>query len=67
MLQFFVNMFTMRRHENERGASAVEYGLLVAGIAALIVLVVFTLGGTVKSKFTNTNNCITSSGSSSGC
>ena len=27
---------------DERGASAVEYGLLVAGIAALIVAIVFT-------------------------
>ncbi len=29
---------------DERGASAVEYGLLVAGIAALIVAVVFLFG-----------------------
>jgi pilus assembly protein Flp/PilA len=33
---------------DERGASAVEYGLLVAGIAAMIVAVVFLLGGTVR-------------------
>lgn len=32
---------------NERGASAVEYGLLIAGIAALIVVVVFAFGGMV--------------------
>jgi pilus assembly protein Flp/PilA len=30
---------------SERGASAVEYGLLIAGIAALIAAVVFALGG----------------------
>src|SRR5690242_18498536 len=30
---------------DERGASAVEYGLLVAGIAALILAVVFAFGG----------------------
>ena len=30
---------------DERGASAVEYGLLIAGIAALIVAVVFVFGG----------------------
>ncbi len=30
--------------DEERGASAVEYGLLIAGIAALIVVVVFALG-----------------------
>ena len=32
---------------DERGASAVEYGLLIAGIAALIVVVVFAFGGAV--------------------
>ena len=35
--------------EADRGASAVEYGLLVAAIAGVIVLVVFVLGGIVKS------------------
>jgi pilus assembly protein Flp/PilA len=32
---------------NERGASAVEYGLLIAGIAAIIAVVVFAFGGAV--------------------
>ena len=32
------------------GASAVEYGLLVAAIAALIVIIVFALGGLVKER-----------------
>ena len=36
----------LRRDE---GASAVEYGLLVAAIAAVIVGVVFLLGGKVSS------------------
>jgi len=30
---------------SERGASAVEYGLLVAGIAGVIIAAVFLLGG----------------------
>jgi len=42
------------RRKNEDGASAVEYGLLVAAIAALIVLIVFALGGVVKEVFTDT-------------
>jgi pilus assembly protein Flp/PilA len=29
----------------ERGASAVEYGLLIAGIAAIIAIAVFAFGG----------------------
>lgn len=38
----------------ERGASAVEYGLLIAGIAALIVVVVFAFGNNIKAIFENT-------------
>jgi pilus assembly protein Flp/PilA len=39
---------------DERGASAVEYGLLIAGIAALIVIVVFAFGGVISNIFSNT-------------
>jgi pilus assembly protein Flp/PilA len=44
----------------EEGASAVEYGLLVALIAAVIVLAVFFLGGIVKDAFTTTCGGISS-------
>lgn len=36
---------------DERGASAVEYGLLVAGIAAAMVTATFALGHAVTSTF----------------
>ncbi len=36
---------------DESGASAVEYGLLIAGIAALIVTIVFVFGGVVRTSF----------------
>jgi pilus assembly protein Flp/PilA len=36
---------------DERGASAVEYGLLIAGIAALIVVAVFAFGGGTNGLF----------------
>jgi pilus assembly protein Flp/PilA len=39
---------------DDRGASAVEYGLLIAGIAALVVVVVFAFGNTIKGVFTDT-------------
>ena len=45
----------------DRGASAVEYGLLIAGIAALIVVVVFAFGGKLSSIFTNTCKSVASS------
>jgi pilus assembly protein Flp/PilA len=38
----------------ERGASAVEYGLLIAGIAALIVVVVFAFGNVLTNIFSST-------------
>jgi len=44
----------LSRAKDEDGASAVEYGLLVAAIAALIVIVVFALGGIIKDVFKNT-------------
>jgi pilus assembly protein Flp/PilA len=50
--------------KNEDGASAVEYGLLVAGIAALIVLIVFAFGGVIKNVFNNT--CKSVAGGASG-
>lgn len=38
----------------DEGASAVEYGLLVAAIAALIVVIVFALGGVIQEVFQDT-------------
>ena len=49
------------RARDERGASAVEYGLLVAGIAALISLVVYAFGGGVGGLFQGTCDTIQAS------
>ena len=46
---------------DERGASAVEYGLLIAGIAALIVLIVFVFGGALNQIFQDTCDSVTQS------
>ena len=43
---------TARR--DEHGASAVEYGLLVAAIAAIIVVLVFAIGKLVQGGFSTT-------------
>lgn len=40
--------------KSDEGASAVEYGLLVAAIAALIVVIVFALGGIIQNVFSDT-------------
>ena len=46
------------RRARDRGASAVEYGLLVAAIAAVIVAVVFGLGRIVQGALTQTSTDI---------
>lgn len=44
MLELLIQAFASRQR-TEKGASAVEYGLLVAGIAAVIIAGVFAFGG----------------------
>ncbi len=56
----FIRTITSRR--NQDGASAVEYGLLVAGIAALVVVIVFAFGGVIKGAFENTCKTVKGSG-----
>jgi pilus assembly protein Flp/PilA len=51
MLSFFQRITS---RDDERGASAVEYGLLVAAIAAIIVLIVFAIGKFVRQGFQDT-------------
>lgn len=58
---------TGRRVQRDRGASAVEYGLLVAAIAAVIVAVMFIFGGTLKNVFSDTCGNIAGGGSPSTC
>ncbi len=43
---------TAKDRRDEKGATAVEYGLLVALIAAVIIAVVVTLGTDIKAAFT---------------
>jgi pilus assembly protein Flp/PilA len=43
---------------SERGATAVEYGLMVALIAAVIIGAVVALGNNAKTTFTCTSNSI---------
>jgi pilus assembly protein Flp/PilA len=41
--------------KDESGATAIEYGLIAAGIAVAIIAIVNTLGGTLNGIFTNIN------------
>ena len=39
--------------KDEKGATAIEYGLIAAGISLAIVAVVFAFGGDLKTLFTD--------------
>jgi pilus assembly protein Flp/PilA len=43
---------------NETGATAIEYGLIAAGISLAIIAVVNNLGLTLKAKFTSINSSL---------
>jgi pilus assembly protein Flp/PilA len=62
--------FASPTRRNEEGASAVEYGLLVALIAAVVVVAVFALGSLVRNTFQDTCTSISENGNSApddGC
>jgi pilus assembly protein Flp/PilA len=43
---------------DESGATAIEYGLIAAGIALAIIAVVNGLGSTLKTKFSSINSSL---------
>jgi pilus assembly protein Flp/PilA len=63
----YLRIMLAARTDSERGASAVEYGLLIAGIAALIVVVVFAFGDNLQAIFEDTCNSVSANGSGGGC
>ena len=50
MLAKIMNFF-----KDEEGATAVEYGIMVAAIAAVIITVVIAVGGKTNNAFENIN------------
>ncbi|MDV8146734.1 Flp family type IVb pilin [Arthrobacter sp. B10-11] len=60
MLSLYTNLASRLRRE-ETGATAVEYGIMVALIAVVIIVAVTLLGGTLTDMFTQVS-CSVSSG-----
>jgi pilus assembly protein Flp/PilA len=67
MTELFLNAFLavqgahhnlLERARNERGASMVEYALLVGLIAVVAVVAVAALGTGIKGLFNSANNCV---------
>ncbi len=52
---------------DERGASAVEYGLLITGIAALIAVTVFAFGGMLSDVYKATCDSVGASAGAGSC
>ncbi|CUR53953.1 Flp/Fap pilin component [metagenome] len=64
MLDYLIIMLDAKKAKmDERGASAVEYGLLIAGIAALVVVVVFAFGHVISDVFQGTCTAVKSGAS----
>jgi pilus assembly protein Flp/PilA len=53
--------------DREQGASAVEYGLLVAAIAAIVVVAVFAIGNWTRSSFEDTCDELANAGANPAC
>jgi pilus assembly protein Flp/PilA len=67
MFQLFINAFVavkgahgsmLERARTERGASMVEYALLVGLIAVVAVVAVAALGGGISGLFSSANSCV---------
>jgi pilus assembly protein Flp/PilA len=52
------NLFA-RFVRDESGATAIEYGLIAAGISVTIITVVYTLGGKLKTTFQSISDKLT--------
>jgi pilus assembly protein Flp/PilA len=57
MLQIYTRLQALLA-DRDRGATAVEYGLIVALIAAVIVAIVATLGGQVQAAFQTVSDAL---------
>ncbi len=76
MTELFLNaFFTVRgfhsdlleRARTERGASMVEYALLVGLIAVVAVVAISLLGGGIKGLFNQANNCVGNASQGASC
>jgi pilus assembly protein Flp/PilA len=57
MLSLYTNLMIRLRNE-EKGATAVEYGIMVALIAVVVIVAVSTLGSQLGTLFTDVNTDI---------
>ena len=63
-MRSFLSAFANRLRRDQRGATAVEYGIMVSLIAVVIIIAVTALGGTLQDTFNDVQCQI--SGSTTG-
>ena len=57
-----MNTLINRFVKDESGATAIEYGLIAAGISVAIIAVVNSLGGQLKTTFSNVSSSLANAG-----
>ena len=57
-LEFVMNTLLKRFVKDESGATAIEYGLIAAGISVAIIVVVQSLGTNLNTTFSSVSNAI---------
>jgi pilus assembly protein Flp/PilA len=68
MLDTLIQRISRRlRGDDERGASVVEYGLLIAAVAALVVVAVFAIGNWANNSFNETCDELAAAGADPAC
>ncbi len=53
-----VAVYLKNLFHRDEGATMVEYGLMVAGVALIVAVAAFTLGGGINTLFGQANDCV---------
>jgi pilus assembly protein Flp/PilA len=57
-MELIMKKLVARFAKDESGATAIEYGLIAAGISLAIITIVNTLGTTLNAKFSSINTSL---------
>ena len=57
-IYFAMQTVSNKLRREEKGATAVEYGIMVAGIAVVIIIAVFAIGRALNLSFEDVQACI---------
>jgi pilus assembly protein Flp/PilA len=58
MVNYLKTWYSTTRYKGDEGATAVEYGIMVALIAVVIIAAVFAIGQALQDDFTTVQECL---------